>query len=372
MKRLGLLGLSLLLLSPSARKTHAQNPIDFERAVSTMEASEKRFDRIQFHVNGRHGKLNDLNDPSSLIPSPEFEEGRVIFELHGGRYRVDLNSVGRWTAGAAPFAAQKVSLAFDGKNYESFSTQKAGTQLPNEDDWPGKAARGKGDGTDRQLNPNKVNCGLRFFRPFFPLSKSLRENRAKADLVEISENKEGNWEIKATYPPATDYVGDPSKDPSRGFLTIVYSPVKEAVLSAAYANGSPPEVYQRIVCELQKAKGSWVPDTYRSFNTIDKTAQEIRYSKVQINQPVDDGEFRFDIPQKARVTDHLEKKVYQQGDAAVDEAKAARDYRISQHLPADQSVFSSARFWILTTLIALALVAGFLFWRYRRSRTVRA
>jgi hypothetical protein len=200
----------------------------------------------------------------------------------------------------------------------------------------------------------------------------FRENKGKGDMVEITETKDGNWEIKTNYPHADDYVGSPSEDPHRGFQTIVYSPVKGAVLSADTANGNPLKVYNRVLCGLQEVNGFWVPETIRSFNTINKSATEHRYSKVQVNQPVDDALFRFEIPQKTRVVDHLEKKVYQAGDAAVDEAKASSDYRISQGLPLREGgILSSMTMWILATLIVLSLVAGFLFWWNRRRRIAR-
>ncbi len=347
----------------------AKAALKADDAIKAMETLEKRIERAQWEVKTRRGKLQTLDDVDSLIPSADFDSGWVVFEPRFGRYRVELDSVRRWVGGVDPFLAEKLAFAFDGEIFRNFSRQKPGVEFPEGKDHPGEGSLSKQDVT--QLAHFRDNCGVRYFPPFFgdrPLSQILKEAQKKGDLVEISEGHDGEWKIKTNDPPASAYRGDPSADLNRGFVTLTYSPEKGAVASAIYAMGNPLQIWQRLVLDLQKVDGFWVPKSVRRINTIDKSISEIHYSKAQVNHAVEDAVFRFDFPRGAVITDHLEKKVYRAGLLVEDDQKAIQDYLVSQAPSSQGSATGRIRYLTIAAVVFSAIIAG-LFWKRRRYRS---
>lgn len=312
---LRLIALLSFFLRLPLQEAYAQKPVDFDQAIKRMEKFENRMVRVQWEVKTRSATFPA--NANFWVPTPEFDEGWVIYEPKTGRYRVELSSVSKWTRGTLPFIAMKHSYAFDGDVSRKFSREKPGTNLPADGDHPGEGVVLKGNAKDLQYWGGR--CGSTYFPPFFGIaarflpsfSHSLKHAREKGDLVEITETRDGDWEIKTNDPPAVAYAIDPANDPHRGFVTITYSPSKGAVVLASHANGKPLREYHRIVVDLQKIDGDfWVPKSVHDFNTIDMGTRHIYYDRVKINHAVKDEVFRFDFPAGAMVDDQIKKKEY--------------------------------------------------------------
>src|SRR5439155_21994448 len=98
----------------------------------------------------RGGLLKDVKDLELVKFGQEYSKGLVIFEPVSGRYRLELESVQKWYAGADPYGAQRAIWTFDGEIARDFHRFKGGLIPPEAKDRPGDAEVQKGS-TDQVL-----------------------------------------------------------------------------------------------------------------------------------------------------------------------------------------------------------------------------
>jgi hypothetical protein len=103
------------------------------------------------------------------------------------------------------------------------------------------------------------------------------------------------------------------------------------VRSAIWGGGDPFRVFQRRVVEdfVEVADGYWTPTAVRSMHIPCGAAPVMtrtEFFNVKVNSPVNDADFRIELPDGIQVDDHTLRLTYNIG-REIDEPTAIRKYR---------------------------------------------
>jgi len=307
-----------------------------EKALAVVEALEKRIQVLRWKARGVQAWAANAKDLKSIVRTrPGFFYTQVVFDPVGRRYRIEMQQVGEWIKGAAPFYADRSEFAFDGEVYRGWHRGQPGKELPSaESGREGMGAVSK----DRNDMPNRedvvgfccTGTGLAYMPPYFydgespnqPFSRLLRKWIDEKRSVSIVEDEQGVWTITT-----------PIKYAKRGGfrLRIRYDPTKGGVVTGAqwlFVDKDREIENGRLEVELQKVTDwLWVPRTSRWGATLDRQPPVAMgtYEAVEVNFPVDATTFALEFPKRVQVFDHISKSLYVTG-TPTDEASAVRAY----------------------------------------------
>ncbi len=108
----------------------ADTEIDTDKALVTMEASERRVQALRWTVEFREGKVKDPLRLETAEWGPVHHHGHVVMEHFSGRYRVELDSVMRWVLGVNDHVAEQNIWSFDGVFFRDLNYTSPGKVLP--------------------------------------------------------------------------------------------------------------------------------------------------------------------------------------------------------------------------------------------------
>ncbi len=275
----------------------AGKDIDLDRALETIESSERRAQSLQWKVQVREGKVKDPMRPETATWGQVRHQGHVVIEHFSGRYRVDLDSVMRWIQGVNDHVAERNTWSFDGVLFRDLNYTSPGKVLPRIPPQPGDdIGRGRiyraGEETN-QFEAFRLTCGIGDIPPNHfgePLSALMRHGiKTKREVRIVVEGD--LWKISVP-----ERQGDST-------IVVEYDPRKDAVLRATWQNGIPESPWSQWDYELQEVDGFWVPKTITRVNLFDKTIWQSRISDVKLNIATPHQAFELVFPPWSSVTD---------------------------------------------------------------------
>ncbi|MBM4068357.1 MAG: hypothetical protein FJ271_05365 [Planctomycetes bacterium] len=346
-----LLAVGAVVFALAPTELHGAKPVAIEHALKIMDAPESRWQRAQWDIEVKYGKVKDAETLAGFSPAPEYHRGSVVFEPTSGRYRFDLDSVYQWTNGHAPYIAARELHAFDGAEARQWYRKKPGTELPGGKDHPGLAEIG--------AQPENIvdnRSGISYFPPYIDgrrVSICIREALKRNEAVSIEEDADGLWRIRLPDPGLQHYT-----DPViRGVYEIQFDPAKGLAIGSTSANGKVPKAYYRVKIELQDVgENTWVPSAVHQTLLIPKRVMIAEYRNVKLNAPVSADQFRPELPPGTRVTDHVQEKMYVVGQPIENEHK-------NEHSGGNA-------LWTVVAIVAIVvLIAGLWILRKKRRRS---
>lgn len=355
----------VVLLCTLATAARADETVGLDKALPIIKAIEGKTQIAQWKVLFLSGLLKDVNDPTSREVSKERSEGWVVLEPTSGRYRVEIETVQRWHGGVAPYAANRYSHSFDLKSERGLRASRPGTTPPAKDS-PGQGEIWAENGEFMRLY--RWMSGAGFFPPYFVgrrLSDVLQEER---DSLSISQSDE-RWKI--TFRSTTILS---SSEPFH--FEIIFDPSKGMTMGCTVFNirdGKPVTPWRRIDIEAQRvSKEFWAPKVVRDINLFAKTFDEIGYSDVKINNPVDESIFRVAFPPGTSVHDHINNTYYDVGAGPEGDQEAIRAFIKKEGLDIPVGATVAVSYWkvgLLVAILAAVGVVGFLTWKSVKRRT---
>ena len=221
-----------LALAPPAS---ADPEIALDKALVTIESSERRIQTLRWTVEMREGKVKDPLRLETADWGQVHHHGHVMMEHFSGRYRVELDSVMRWVQGVNDHVAERNTWSFDGVLFRDLNYSSPGKVLPRIPPQPGDD-RGRGHiyraGEEKsQFAAFRMACGIGEMPPNHlgePLSGLIRNGLETRRTVRITAMGD-LWKILVP-----EREGDST-------IAVEYDPHKDAVLRATWQNGSPEQ-----------------------------------------------------------------------------------------------------------------------------------
>ena len=272
--------------------------------------------------------------------SPYRTTGSVLYDVETGRFRLEVESINKWVNGAAPANAKRAGWAFDGTIFTGWNRQRHGTELPPRDFNPDQAsdtALGppfgeiKAGAFEKDTVSAYFRCsGLSFLPPFVHsfdaperpvrFTDYLRQKQTAGDFLGVDELPGGLWTIRCRHPNADPRQVD--------LLRITIDPTRGGVITAISLQSAedwPPSEEINIRPREWKA-GIWGPEVITYFNWLNGFGSRRTWSRLEVDPPVKEDEFRIAMPPGTTVTDHVRGMSYMVSRSSVDEAKAVREY----------------------------------------------
>jgi hypothetical protein len=244
--------------------------------------------------------LGSSDDLDSIVEKqPVFREGSLLVDVSSLRHRGQVVMISEWYQGAAPYFGEKIWLSFDGAQYRMGNRFRHGAEVPLDSDFS------HGEISDQPHDYREkwaFDAGLVYFAPFFhsddegvnTLADTLRYKLDRGLEFRASEDDPDIWLIGFNDGCET--------------CRVEYSCSRGVVRSVDWGGGDPFRVYRRREAEdfVQVADGFWAPTAIRAMSipcggAPDMTRTE--FFNVKFNPPVDDADFRIQLPLGMQVDD---------------------------------------------------------------------
>jgi hypothetical protein len=321
-----------------------ESSAELEAKLATIQGLADRIQNCQWSFETTHHLLRSADELDSVVGTkPEFVRGHVIVEGSGRRYRVELEKVGRWFQGVTPYIGKDLRFSFDGCVSLTRERIHHGAELPGPTDRPGFGE--VKNQPDNSLHLLGLEIGQAYLPPFVwsqegrvqRLPDVLRPKLGKGLLISTSDDAHDQWDITFEEMVGGCCEGDSSGssssscccDPSLDLVRLRYVlAAGGAVSEATWSNGSPPQVWRRIVTEShhRNADGFWMPDQVSMIDRFDKYLMRTRFSDVRVNEPMNDDTFHISFPAGTTVDDEIKQVRYVVGQMPEDDEAAVQRF----------------------------------------------
>lgn len=296
--------------------------------------------RYAFEADGSH-------DGSKIEPS--LYEGTLTYDLVNRRYKLEASSISEWQQGAAPYAASRFGMSFDGKVYSSWDHELHGRKLPpviadpehgilgmtveemyrESNIFPPSGEIGNKDKLGRPFETYKSTCGLRSMPPNLILglmnlecrlehkkSKSLSECLEQFAPAGFRTTKidERIYRVVLTRPSIPN--GELTLEVDAGFHGMLRSMVWDIKTPNRTLN------LYRYMVHFSDA-GNY-PSAIMSDR--DGSRFNIRFHDFKVNPELNDADFELRFPPGTGVDDHIQKKYFVAGDQKTSEEQKSKNY----------------------------------------------